>query len=70
MQRLTNEEGMQLQNETAASTEGPIGWRLDKAASAYVDILPGTGKQTSSIPDTGNIAEIIQYAMFGNASHT
>ncbi|KAI9894654.1 MAG: hypothetical protein M1814_002010 [Vezdaea aestivalis] len=48
---------------------GPIGWVLAAAVTAFFAILPGLFKKVHE-PPSNNIAKIVQWSFFGDATHT
>ena len=51
--------------------DGPIGWLVGGLITAFFAILPRLfGGHVAKKPKNNNITQIIQYQMFGDASHT
>ncbi|MCJ1259542.1 hypothetical protein MMC24_007380 [Lignoscripta atroalba] len=55
--------------ETIFLSTGPVGWVLDIFVTAFFAILPGLFHKKHD-PKSNNATEIIQWAMFGDATHT
>ena len=63
-------QGLALGVAVGFADSGPLGWAIGGLITVLFAILPRLWEHQKTKPKKNNITQIIQYQMFGDASHT